>query len=93
VLVWGAGNSIRLEVLRMTIYKSARLFASASQRKLRASIANTPVEVYERCHQSARSSSRVTGDEWLSPRHFPHRFHITLKTLNSNRRVRLIPVQ
>jgi hypothetical protein len=37
--------------------------------------------------------SRATGNEWLSPRHFPHGFHIMLKTLNSNQRVRLIPVQ
>jgi hypothetical protein len=53
--------------LRITIYKSARLFASAGQRKLRASIANTPVEGYERCHRFAGSSSRAGGDQWLSP--------------------------
>jgi hypothetical protein len=51
----------------MTIYKPARLFASASQRRFAPTIATTPVEIYERCHRSARSSSRAGGDQWLSP--------------------------
>jgi hypothetical protein len=77
----------------MTIYKPARLFASASQRWLRISIENTPVEVYERCHRSARSSSRAGGSQWLSPRYFSTLVHKTLKKLNSNLRVCLITVQ
>jgi hypothetical protein len=51
----------------MTIYKTARLFTSASQRCLVPTIAGTPVEVYVRCHRPSSSLSRAGGDQWLSP--------------------------
>jgi hypothetical protein len=53
VLILGSGNSpsIPFEILRTSIYKPARLFTSASQRRFAPTIASTP----------SRSTSVATG--------------------------------